>query len=324
MATPPLGWIEPKDRTPVQAAAHADALAHMPRFAAAGAGLAAPTGPVKVILGQFWKAPEVIADVGFEFTGFFQYTGSCVGVSRGNADFTVQSVQRTLNPTPNRVFVPFWPFAYGRTRYLEGDRGQGEGAVDSVCGQQLKKEGDLPSTLPGLPQFIHGDGLRLSSSIELQWSDGGSRTVTQWLGATQNYTGTLVPTNNPQDEYLAIVNGYPILSGCDYYVSGGSIHGTGDTAYVRGRFDGRGGHSTCRIAVWDHPNDGRLFGYSNQWPGSTYPTDPAGLPRCCCWVPESEVQKVYSQFHGGNGETMAVSHVDYLPAQPEVLNWMPW
>jgi hypothetical protein len=72
--------------------------------------------------------------------------------------------------------------------------------------------------------------------------------------------------------------------------------------------------------VWNHPNDGRLFLYSNQWPTSTYPKDPAGAGRCCVWIPESEMTKLFTQYGGDNGETVALSHLNYFPAQPSVLD----
>ena len=319
MATPPLGFIEPKDRTQDQHDAHARALAKQVAF-----GLAPPSvGPVKVMLTDFWKNPTVIADAGMEFTGFHQLTGSCVGASAGNAIFTLAAVQRLLAENPTKAFIPWWPFPYGRTRYNEGDRGQGEGAVDSVMGQTLHGEGVFEITQTGLPQFKTDDGFYLTSSLEYQWSDG-ARIDPKWGAiAKANPVGGVAPLSSPADIKAAILNGYPVLDGCSMYCGNGSIAGSGDNAYVRGHYDGRGGHSTCFLGYWDHPNDGPLYLYSNQWPSSTYPKDPAGAGRCCVWMPESEVQKLFSQLGGDGGETMALSHLNYFPAQPDLLNYIP-
>jgi hypothetical protein len=316
----PLGWIDPGLRTPDQAAAHAVALAKMRRFAMAPALTA---GPVKVMLTDFWKAPEVVADVGYEFTGYHQLTGSCVGASLGNAIFTLAAVQRTIAENPTKAFVPWWPFTYGRTRYNEGDRGPGEGAVDSVAGQTLIKEGIPDSAAPGLPQFNRSDGLTLTSSQEMQWSDGGSALVKGWSAAALAHPlGGMATVATVQDIKTALLNGYPVLDGCEYYIGSGRLKGTGANAYVVGNYDGRGGHSTCYLGYWDHPTDGPLYLYSNQWPASTYPRDPAGAGRCCVWVPEAEVAKLF-RYGGSGGESMALSHLTAFPAQPEVLNWIP-
>jgi hypothetical protein len=315
MATPLLGWIAPQDRTQEQNDAHEAAVKMMPKFALMPPPESA--GPVKVILTDFWKDPLVIADVGFEFTGFRQLTGSCVGVSDGDATFTLGAVQR-LNPdAPTKAFLPFWPFMYGRTRYLEGDRGQGEGAVDSVMATQNGTEGVLEATQQGLPTFDRSDGLALPSSTEMHWSDGASSTVTAYLPmAAKNTVGSRSVLNSVADIKAAIINGYPVLDGCDNYIGHGTLNG--DVAL--GVYDGRGGHSTCYLGYWDHPTQGPLYLYSNQWDGSTYPTDGSGKGRCTVWVKEATVAKLFSTG-GSGGETVALSHLNYLPAQAFVIEW---
>lgn len=316
MATPLLGWIEPKDRTPDQQAAHAAALAAMPNFA-----LAPPvnTGPVKVILSDFWKSAEVVADVGYEFTGFRQLTGSCVGVSAGNAVFTLSAVQRNIADQPTKAFVPWWPYPYGRTRYNEGDRGQGEGAVDSIMGQTLIKEGCFGiDEITDEPAFDQSDGLTLTSRQELTYSDGNYAGNTKYLTlGKQHPVGTAAPLYSMGDIRTALLNGYPILDGCSYYVGHGSMSG----GVALGKYDGRGGHSTTFLGYWDHPSLGPLYLYSNQWDGNTYPEDGSGKPRCSVWMKETDAARLFS-LGGDQGETMALSHLNYFPAQPKVLDWL--
>lgn len=317
---PLLGWISPKDRTPAQNAAHARALVSFPRFAVPGH--VAPAGPVKVMLTDFWKRPEVVADIGFEFTGFHQLTGSCVGASAGNAVATLAAVQRCLSQGMTRAFAPWWPYAYGRTRFNEGDRGEGEGAIDSVMAETLIQEGTFAITeKSGLPAFDRSDGLALTSPIEMRWSNGAAPEVTDCLGlGKQHPIGSAAVLNSTDDIKTAILNGYPVLDGCNDYIGHGSIQGSGDNACVVGQYDGRGGHSTCYLGYWDHPNLGPLFLYSNQWPTDTYPKDPAGAGRCCVWVKEATVARLF-QLGGSDGETVALSHLNYFPAQPQLLDW---
>jgi hypothetical protein len=317
MTTPLLGWIPPRDRTPEQNNAHAAAM----RIVRAGHGLQAVSlAPgEKLMLTDSWKDPSVVAELGFVFTGFRQLTGSCVGVSEGNWITTLACIQSKLTVGAHKPFVCFWPFPYGRTRYNEGDRGQGEGAIDSVMGEVISREGYFDIAQPGLPQFNTSDGFALTSNQELQWSDGGSALVTKWASLAAQHVGAKATCNSTDDIWNAIGNGYPVIDGCDNYIGNGSIVGTGADAYVRGHYDGRGGHSTCILGIWQHPNDGRLFLYSNQWSGSTYPKDPAGAGRCCVWTTEAEMHKLF-QTGGNGGETMALSHVDWFPAQPKILD----
>jgi hypothetical protein len=261
---------------------------------------------------------EVASDHSFIANGLVVH--NCVGASAGNAVATLAAIQRCLSQGATKAMVPWWPYNYGRTRYEEGDRGQGEGAVDSVMGKVLAK-GVFEITQPGLPKFSTDDGLYLTSKLEMQWSDG-AKINPQWAGiAAQFPVGTVAPVESAEEVKQAIINGYPILYGCSMFVGHGGVKGSGTDAYVRGKYDGRGGHSTCFLGYWDHPNDGPIYLYSNQWPTSTYPKDPAGGGRCTVWIPESEVNNVFSRYGGRNGEAMALSHLNFFPAQPEVINW---
>lgn len=326
----PLGFILPEDRTPEQQAAHDRAAAALPRFAALpSAGdllrsIDVPKG-TKVMLTDTWRHPDVAADLGREFTGFYQFTGSCVGVSEGNAGTTLLCVQRLLTTGGTKAEVVFWPFPYGRARYNAGDRGQGEGAVDSVMGETLVNEGFFPVGQPGLPGFNYtADGVQIEGGArtEYLWSDGG-RIDPKWRELAARRKGmNKVQINAAEEIVAAVVNGYPVLTGCSMYVSRGQVVERGANSYVRGRYDRDGGHSTCRLGAWLHPDDGWLVGYSNQWPTNTYPKDPAGLGRCCVWLPVAEEERMLSRLGGGRGETMLLSHAPGVPVQPKVLDWL--
>ncbi len=273
----------------------------------------------KVILTAFLSNPEVIADMGGrEFDGFHQFTGSCVGVSMGNSIAVISAVQRTLADSPTKAFLPWWPYPYGRTRFSEGDRGPGEGAVDSVAFQTLINEGCFAvSEAAGVPIYSNEDGFCLPSKVELQYSDGAASVNTKFLAlGKQHPLGTAALVSDTAGILNGVVNGYPILDGCDNYIGNGSIQ----SGVALGTYDGRGGHSTGYVGAWNHPDLGMLFLYWNQWAGDTYPDDGSGKPRCSVWVKESNVAKLFST--GGRGETAALSHLTYFPAQPKVLDWM--
>lgn len=312
MSTPLLGWIPPEKRTKEQHDAHYEAQKSFIRNFAFRAPQLAPGD--KILLTDSWKHPDIVKEVGMSFNGFRQLTGSCVGVSEGNWVTTCSFLQRLYSDTPTQPFVCFWPFPYGRCRYNEGDRGQGEGAVDSVMGDTIEKDGYFDITQSGLPQFDMSDGLALDSRTEYAWSDGASSLVTKWIPIAKQHVGKKIVCNNTDDIWNAIATLHPVIDGCNLYVGNGSIAGSSDTAYVRGHYDGRGGHSTCFLGIWNHPTYGRLFLYSNQWAGDTYPNDPAGAGRCCVWLPESEVAKGFSQYGMDGGETLALQYVDWKPA----------
>lgn len=319
----PLGFLTPSQRNATQQAAADAAAAAMPRFSMAPVG-ELPLG-TKIMLTDFWKAPEAVADMGQEFTGFGQFTGSCVGVSEGNAVTTLLCVQRMIADAPKKASIVWWPFPYGRTRANEGDRGQGEGAVDSVMGETLVKEGFFDITQPGLPAFkIDSDGYWLTggTKMEYTWSDGNN-IAQKWRDLAKPQAGMVKSiVSDTMGIRTSVANGYPVLDGCDNFVGNGRITGTGNEARVTGRYDGRGGHSTCFLGVWRLMDGSYWYGYSNQWQTQTYPKDPAGLGRCCVWIPESEVDKLF-RTGGDKGETMSLSHAPGQPVQiDKILDWL--
>lgn len=312
----PLGFITPAERNLDQQSAHARAIAGMLRRH----GLA----PVQLSTGQSvrlfdaWKAPEVVADVGFVFPRFHQLTGSCVGAGGGQALFTLIAVQRLLATSPTKAFVPFWPYDYGKCRYEEGDRGQGEGAMGSAFAASVTKDGVIDAASQGLPTFKNDDGLVLTEQLEMQWSDGGTQLVTKWDEAARIHpVGNAAECKSFDDIWNAIGNGYPVTFACSNYIGKASVQGSGADACVVGRWDGNGGHQQSIHAVWSHPSLGRLVWAQNNWPGSTYPNDPAGGPICGCWVKETDVNAALRL----QAEVFALSHLNWFPAQPAVLSW---
>lgn len=317
MAPGPLGWIPPSQRSQAQQDEHNAIMGRAPRFA-----LARPVVPkgTKIILNDFFARPEVVADIGEVFTGFHQLTGSCVGVSMGNAIAVLSAIQRTIADNPTVAMVPWWGFNYGRSRALAGFRGQGEGSIDSFIGKSGVEDGVLGVTEAGFqsPSFDKADGWVVASSVEMRWSDGNSSLVTGVASIAKQFPlGGMAPLEDVDGIAASIINGYPVLDGCDNYMGSGRVSAKG---YTVAHYDGRGGHSTCFSAYWEHPDDGPLYGYWNQWPASTYPKDPAGLARCMAWTPESEAAKLF-RTGGSDGETMSLSHLNYHPAQPKVLDY---
>lgn len=309
----PLGWIPPEDRTKEINDAVGVAQSNFLKMA-----LARPTLPkgTKILLSDFWVRPEVVSDLdGVIFTGFKQNTGACVGVSDGDAVFTLSAIQRCIADNPTKAFLPWWPTSYGRSRALAGIRGRGEGSVDSIMGHQMVVEGidDQPQL-----KFTTNDGFEISANDEMAWSDGNSTLVTSRLTEAKQFPlGGLAAVEDVDGIAANIINGYPILDGCNNYMGSAKVNSEGIAIAT---YNGRGGHSTTFLGYWEHADLGPLYLYHNQWSGNTYPTDQTGKPRCSAWALESEVKKLFTNG-GNNGETMALSHLKYFPAQPKVLDW---
>ncbi len=315
MASPMLGWIEPADRTKAQEAAHGAAVAAMPKFALPG--FVEPPKGTKVLLTDAWKAPDVVADVGFVFPRFHQITGSCVGAGGGQALFTLCAVQRLFATNPTKAFIPWWPHPYGKSRLLMGDHSQGEGSLGSTFAQAVKKYGVMAATESGLPKFSTEDGLTLTRSQELQWSDGDSSTVMQYdATAVQHLLGAAAEVKDVADLRAGLVNGYPASFACNLYIGNGRVQGSGDNAVVLGKWDGRGGHQQSVHGFWDHPDQGPLYLALNNWPGSTYPILPT-QPVCSTWVKEADVTAAMRQ----DGEVYLFSSLPWFPAVAAVIDW---
>ena len=315
-----LGWVPPEQRTQEQQDAHEATLRTLPRLSLPVPEL--PKGTM-IVLPHFLKRPEVIEDIGFEFTGFGQYSGSCVGVSDGNAGALVGAVQRCIEDAPKKAFLPFWPWNYGRSRALAGFRGQGSGSLCSVMGKQNENEGFVTwsESAIALPKFAVADGrgFWIPKATELQFSDG-ARLDPRFVELAAPMKGMSRAVIEDIGQVRAsIVNGYPVNNGCDNYAGSGQVVSGAGSPYTKTRYTTAGGHATNFVAVWNHPNDGYLYLYWNQWPTETYPTDPAAGVRCSAWMTEAEAAKLF-RTGGSGGETFAMSNIPSFPLQPKVID----
>jgi hypothetical protein len=321
MSTPPLGFIRVADRTREQHDAHADAVAAM----APAARYALPVPQLAkgeaVRLFDLWKHPDVVADVGFVFDRFHQETGSCVGCGGGNGLFSTIAAQRVAAASPTKAFLPFWPSAYAMSRHYMGDDGRGEGSMGSTFAKALAADGvrDWVPGTDGMPRYDHSDGIDMGSSAEMAWSSYRNPDLQKILPVSrQHLVGSAAPCNSVQDVRAMIGNGYGVTFACDNFIGHASVQGSGDSACVVGYWDGRGGHQQSIHAYWEHPSLGPLYWAQNNWPGSTYPRDPAGGPVCGCWVTEAHVE---SAMRNLGAEVYGLSHLNWFPAQPKVLDW---
>jgi len=323
METPNLGWIEPAIRTQAQHDAHEAATATMVKFSLPVPKLAKGD---KLMLTDLWKNPDVVADVGFPFQRKHQLTGSCVEAGFWNAVVSTICSQRVASDKPTKAFVPFTYHNYALSRHYMGDDGQGEGSLGSTIAKSATTDGvrDWVPGTDGMPEYTRndGDGFKVTKSVEMAWSSVRNPSVNKILTVSKNHLfGSAAECRTIEDIQAMSANGKGVAFACSYYVGSASIRGEGKDAYVRGLWNGRGGHQQSIHGLWHHPNDGMLAAVGNNWDQNTYPADPAGLPWCFCWVPFEGVSGSVEWAMGQSGEVYGYSNLPWFEALPKLIDW---
>ncbi len=316
-----LGWIPPSERTDEQHEAHEAAMAQMPTFALGGGPGAVPPVGTKVMLTDYWKHPAVVAQLGFEFPGIHQITGSCVGAGGGNMLFTLNVVECISKGTPEAIVVPFWLLPYGRSRLDGGMRGKGEGSLGSTFAQAVKEDGVLDANDPSLPKYTNTDQLVWGKDVEMTWSDGAAISKTNLEQSRKHLVKTTSPLKSADEVRDSILNGYPVTRAFGTFCNPGDekIVGTGENQCVLGNESGRGGHQMTWLNWWRHPELGELFYEMNQWGLGAYKTDPAGGPRGGGWKKFAEVD---AKCNSRDAEVIAFSGLQGFPAR-NLLDFLP-
>ncbi len=317
-----LGWIPPSERTEDQ---HADAVKRMPQFAIIGdPGYSIPVN-TKVLLTDSWKHPAVVAKLGTAFTGWHQYTGSCVGVGFGNAAFSLAATDVLLRGDAEDLIVPFWPMNYGRSRLLMGERGPGEGSLGSCIARSAKEDGVIAWSFPGLPKYFTSDGFTLgsngdnSSRAEYQWSDGTKIAGGLLEESRRHLVRTVAPLRSADEMAAAIMNGYACTGACMHFCPPNGAKIT--NGVLLGNYNGTGGHQMSYHGVFQSPDLGLLIWNQNTWGLNAYGStpDPAGGPLGGVWQRAADVDR---QMKSGDAEFYALSQYDGYPAQQP--NFSPW
>lgn len=257
----------------------------------------------KVCLFDLWKHPEVVAANGAAFSGIFQKTGSCVGAGGGNAIATLAFIEVVRLSDPEQALIPFWLLPYGRSRFLGGMRGPGEGSNGSFFAEAMLKDGVVQANIPELPQPSPDDGmLTWGSSAEMKWSDGGAVSST-WLDQSRKHLVKSAAKLSSADQVRdAIRNGFPVTC-ASMYAHRPSV--TGTPAVLLGTKSGSWSHQMSIQAWWLHPSLGDIFWLQNQWGGSAHGIDPAGGPPGGVWIKKADMDWIcrdevyaFSQFAG--------------------------
>lgn len=311
----PLGWIEPAKRTDEQQDIHAAIVGRMPAFNLVGAGT--PAVGTKVLLTDLWTRPEVKESLGFFFSGWHQFTGSCVGVGGGNGCQTLNFVDAFIRNEPEEIILAAWPYNYGRSRQFAGMNGQGEGSLGSTFAKSVGDDGvsDWIAKL-GLPEVKETDQLVIGKSQELAWSDGRKASPELRAEAKQHRV-TFAPLSRGAQVRDAIINGYPVLRAFGTFANPGTTS-VKNGARI-GTYNGRGGHQESWLGYWNHPQNGELIYEMNQWGKNVYGADPGGGAPGGCWISIDAVDRACQDRYA---EIYALSQYDGYPSQPKFFDWM--
>jgi hypothetical protein len=308
-----FGWIPPDQRNHQQEAAHALAVAQMPRFQIVGSS---DYGEGKVLLTELWKHPAVVDAIGYEYPGTKQFSGCCVGAGGGNALFTLIAADAITRSQPEEIAIPHWLLPYGRSRFYMGEPTPGEGSLGGTFAQAVREDGTVKATDPGLPEFRNGDGLEWGEETEISWSDGDARQTLDLLEHSRKFlVGTTAECSSADNVRDAIVNGYPVTIASNW---GGLMKcpTEGDPPVLLNRRSGSWAHQMSVHNWYDHPTLGEIFWIQNQWGKNTHGTDPAGGPGGGFWVKSADID-----FICRNGEVFAFSGFNGFPARQVAWDW---
>lgn len=228
---------------------------------------------------------------------------NCVGAGGGNVIATLAFIEVIRLGDPEQALIPFWLLPYGRSRFLGGMRGPGEGSNGSFFAEAMLKDGVVEAKLSELPQPSPDDGmLTWGSSAEMKWSDGGAVSA-DWLAKSRKHLVKSAAKLSSADQVRdAIRNGFPVTC-ASMYAHRPSV--TGTPPVLLGRKSGEWSHQMSIQAWWKHPSLGEIFWLQNQWGGSAHGSDPAGGPPGGVWITKADVDWIcrdevyaFSQFDG--------------------------
>jgi hypothetical protein len=271
----------------------------------------------RVNFAHLWKHPDTVAALGRPYECARQFTGSCVGCGGGNLLMTTICLEAIVKKEPEKIFIPFWPLVYGRSRFHGGMRGRGDGSFEGAWMEAATQDGVIPATMEGLPPIRWGDGMEYSGSIEMDWSDGG-RIADKWLQESRKHLlKGQYRIRNADDGWKALGE-MKLIGWCGMWGGLMECPLTGNPQVRLNRRRGSWAHKQTCLGRWQHPELGRLFKIYNQWGLRTHGDDAQGDPGGGYWIKEEEFE-----WQARQGECIAYDLFDGIPAPaPEVIDWL--
>lgn len=270
----------------------------------------------KVFLTDLWKHPFVVQALGYEYPGIHQLTGSCVGAGGGNNEFTILAVDCITRRDPEKIFIPGWLVTYGRSRFLLGDRGPGEGSLESYWFKAALQDGTPDAKYAGMPSFANSDMLTWSSSAEMKFSDGGRIDSSILTESRKHLIEQGFICRNAAEVRAAIRSLMPVGHGSMWGCENPTFQG--EPKILVGRRDTSWSHKTTFQNWWYHPTLGHMFRYHNQWGkrAHTSQAEVCGSPPGGMWLNEKEVDDI---CRDNPGEVVAYKGIQGIDS--DVISW---
>lgn len=295
------GWVSPQKRKPDEEDIYQNIKGEIPDFELIGPQAAVD----KLVLWDYSKK----VNNGRHFETFYQQTGSCVGNGGGQATWYLSAMENIRLGENIDCKLPFYLLPYGRSRYLSGFRGSGDGSTGAAFAKAITTEGILPFDDAGLPQPQRGNGITWGKSVEYSWSDGSKISQTYLNKSKQFLVKSAARLNTSQDVWDSITNGYPCTIASNW---GGQMRPTaqGNPAVLLNRRVTRWDHQMCVIGAWEHPTLGRIFCILNSWGPDAHGVPVDDSPPGSFWVLDADMNYIVAQ-----GDSFAFSQFDGFPAQ---------
>lgn len=244
---------------------------------------------------------------------------NCVGAGGSNMLRTLVRVE-IAQGDPEEYQELWWLYTYGQSRKRAGLSGQGEGSFGAAWAEAIKEDGcfSLPEGKEKgqLPDFNMVDGwLQLSRGLEMEWSDGARKNVDPWKSlGLKHPVQTVSPIRSPEEAKAALQNGYPLTLASGFGTN--TIRPRGNPSVNIAEYDDNWPHQMYIDEAWDHPSEGLIFRYGNNWGPTAHPAPTQGEPPGGFYITATTLKKILSS---GDAECYAFSKWQGFPVRS--LDW---
>lgn len=306
-----FGWVPPDDRTEMQKALHEAIVSQLPPFQISGQWKEQRRTAL-------WKAGPKLFGRHLKYN--WQLTGSCVGAGGDNCRKIIMAVEIAIGGEAEEYKEIWWPYTYGKSRERAGMRNPGEGSLGSTWADAATQDGCFAiEEDASLPAFREVRGwLQLTEQIERQWSDGDAIPQKYNEMAKKHLFKTKAVCKSHADVLAAITNGHACTQASSFGFRPMVPQPRGTPAVRMVEWNGQWNHQTYLDEVWDHPTEGLIFRWGNNWGPDAHGPALSDEPDSSVYISA----KTLDQICRGN-EVFAFSLFDGFPAREINLDWTP-
>lgn len=231
------------------------------------------------------------------FLTFDQKQGSCVGNGGGQAG-RYRNAFEVYAGDMDKLIVPFWLLAYGKSREFGGLNNRGDGSFGSTMARAMREIGMPDAGLSTFPRWDDqgGRGLTWGARAELDYSVGRNLAADE-LALAKNHLVLEVEQVTSLDalEAAILIDGKTATCASNW---GGSMQCPvkgGDHPVLLNARRGTWMHQMCILACWHHPTLSRIWYILNSWSISAHGTPPDDSPPGGFWVQDRDMGDIVGQ-----------------------------